>query len=48
MTEPCGTLACIYSGVDNSPNTEIQNFYCERSKVVSLIKVVENANVDDL
>jgi hypothetical protein len=30
-TEPCGTLACMYFGVDISPSTETLNFLCERN-----------------
>jgi hypothetical protein len=30
-TEPCGTPACIYLGVDISPSTETLNFRCERN-----------------
>jgi hypothetical protein len=39
-TEPCGTLACMYSyfGVDIPPSTETMNFLCERNELISLIK----------
>jgi hypothetical protein len=47
-TEPCGTPACMYLGVDISPFTETQNFLCERNEPVSLIKLFENCNLDNL
>jgi hypothetical protein len=47
-TEPCGTPACITLGVDISPSTETLNFICERKEPISLIKLVENSNLDNL
>jgi hypothetical protein len=40
-TEPCGTPACMYLGVDISPSTETLNFLCERNTLISLIKKKE-------
>jgi hypothetical protein len=45
--EPCGTPACITLGVDISPATETLNFVCERKEPISLIKLVENSNLDN-
>jgi hypothetical protein len=39
-TEPCGTLAFIYLGVDISPSTETLNFRCERKEIISLIIII--------
>jgi hypothetical protein len=47
-TEPCGTPACMYLGVDIAPCTKILNFRCERNEPISLIKLIENCNVDNL
>jgi hypothetical protein len=47
-TEPCGTPAYIDLGVDISPSTETLNFLCERNYSISLIKLVENCNLDKL
>jgi hypothetical protein len=47
-TEPCGTPTCITLGVDISPSTETLNFLCERKEPMSLIKLVENSNLDNL
>jgi hypothetical protein len=47
-TEPCGTPACMYLSVDISPSTETLNFLSERNEPISLIKVVENCNLDNL
>jgi hypothetical protein len=47
-TEPCGTPAYISLGVDISPSTETLNFLCERKEPKSLIKLVENTNLDML
>jgi hypothetical protein len=47
-TEPCGIPACMYLGVDISPSTEALNFLCERNELVSLIKLVENCNLDNI
>jgi hypothetical protein len=46
-TKPCGTLACMYLGVDISPSTETLNFLYERNEPISVIKLVENYNLDD-
>jgi hypothetical protein len=42
--EPCGTSVCISFGVDNSP----LNFLLDRFESISLIKLVENYNFDNL
>jgi hypothetical protein len=47
-TEPCGTPAFISLGVDISPSAETQNFRCERNELISLIKLIENSNLDNL
>jgi hypothetical protein len=47
-TEPCGTLACMYLGVYISPSPDTLNFRCERKWLISLIKQVENFNLDNL
>jgi hypothetical protein len=47
-TEPCGTPACMDLSVDILPSTETLNFLCERNNPISLIKVVENFNLDNL
>jgi hypothetical protein len=47
-TEPCGTPACISLAVDISPSTETLNFLCERKELMSFIKLIENANLDNL
>jgi hypothetical protein len=44
MTEP----ARISLGVDISPSTETMNLRCERKELMSLIKLVENSNLDNL
>jgi hypothetical protein len=44
MTEPYGTPACMYLGVDISPSTETRNFLCERNEPISLIKLIEKCN----
>jgi hypothetical protein len=44
--EPCGTSACITLGVDISPSTETLNFLRQRKEPISLIKLVENSNLD--
>jgi hypothetical protein len=46
--EPCGTPACMYLGVDISPSIETLNFQCERNEPISVIKLVENYNLDNL
>jgi hypothetical protein len=46
--DPCGTPACITFGVDISPSTETLNLLCERREPISLIKLVENSNLDNL
>jgi hypothetical protein len=45
-TEPCGTPACMYLGVEFSPSTDTLNFRWERNELISLINVVENCNLD--
>jgi hypothetical protein len=47
-TEPCGTPACITLGVDISPSTETLNFLCDRKELISIIKLIENSNLDSL
>jgi hypothetical protein len=47
-TETCGNPAFISLGVDISPSTENLNFRCERNDLISLVKLVENSNVDNL
>jgi hypothetical protein len=47
-TEPYGIPACISLGVDISPSAETLNFRCERKEPISLIKLVENYNFDNL
>jgi hypothetical protein len=47
-TEPCGTPAFMYLGVDIFPSTETLNFLCERNDPTSLMKLVENCNLDNL
>jgi hypothetical protein len=47
-TELCGTPACITLGVDISPYTETLNFLCERNEPISLKKLVENSNLENL
>jgi hypothetical protein len=40
---------CSHSlGADISPSTETQNLRCERKVLMSLIKLVENSNLDNL
>jgi hypothetical protein len=36
----------MYLGVDISPSTETLNFLCERNEPISLIKLVENFDLD--
>jgi hypothetical protein len=47
-TEPCGTPACISLGVDISPSTKTLNLRCERKESISLIKLFEKSNLDNL
>jgi hypothetical protein len=47
-TEPCGTPASIYLGVDNSPSTATLNFLCDRKEVISLINFTENSILANL
>jgi hypothetical protein len=47
-TEPCGTPVCITFGVDISPSTETLNILCDRKELTSLIKLIENSNLDSL
>jgi hypothetical protein len=47
-TETCGTPACITLGVGISPSTETLNFLWERKEPMSLIRLVENFNLDSL
>jgi hypothetical protein len=47
--EPCGTPACISVGVDISlPSTETLNFLWERKELISLIRLIQNFNSDNL
>jgi hypothetical protein len=46
--ETCGTPAFISLGVDISPSTETLNFLYERNELISLIKLVEKSNLDNL
>jgi hypothetical protein len=46
-TEPCGTLACISLCIDISPSTETLNFLIERKELISLVRLIENFDVDD-
>jgi hypothetical protein len=46
-TEPCGTPACMYRGVDSSPSTETLNCR-ERNELISLINLFENCNFANL
>jgi hypothetical protein len=48
LKEPCDTPACMYLSVDISPNTETLTFHCERNRLISLIKLVENFNLGNL
>jgi hypothetical protein len=45
--ETCGTLVCIYLGVDISPSIETLTFRFVRNKLISLITLVENSNLDN-
>jgi hypothetical protein len=47
-TEPCGAAACISLGVDISPSAETLNFLRERKELISLIRLIENFNLDNL
>jgi hypothetical protein len=47
-TEPSGTPSCISLGVDNSPSTETLNLRCDRKDPISLVKLFENSNFDNL
>jgi hypothetical protein len=47
-TEPCGTPAYISLGVGISPMNETLNFLWERKEPISLIRVIENFNLDNL
>jgi hypothetical protein len=40
--------ACMYLGVDISLSTVTPNFLCEKNDPISLIKLVENCNLDNL
>jgi hypothetical protein len=42
------TPARISVGVDISPSTVTMNLHCERKELMSLIKLVENSNLDNL
>jgi hypothetical protein len=48
MTEPWDTLARITLGLNISPSTETMNLRCERKELMSLIKLVQNSNLDIL
>jgi hypothetical protein len=47
-TEPCGTPASIYLGVDNSPTIQTLNFLWDRKEQISYIKLAENSNLYNL
>jgi hypothetical protein len=47
-TEPWGTPARTSLGADISASTETLHLHCERKKLMSLIKLVENYNLDNL
>jgi hypothetical protein len=47
-TEPCGTPDCIFLGVNMSPPIEALNFLSERKELMSLIRLSENFNFDNL
>jgi hypothetical protein len=47
-TEPCGTPDCNTLDVDISPSTETLKVLYERKEPISLIKLVENSNLDNL
>jgi hypothetical protein len=47
-TELCGTLASVYLAVDISLSTKTMNCCCERNELISLIKLIENSNLDNL
>jgi hypothetical protein len=47
-TEPCGATVCIFLGLEISPPTEILNYLSGRNKLIILIKLVNNFNLDDL
>jgi hypothetical protein len=46
-TEPCGNPACISLVVDISPSTGTLNSRFGRKELMSLIKLVENSNLDN-
>jgi hypothetical protein len=43
-TEPWGTTAAIFLGVENSPSIKTLNFLSVRKKAISLMRLVENYN----
>jgi hypothetical protein len=47
-TEPCGTAASISLGVNIPFSTEALNFLWERKELISLIRLIENFNLDNL
>jgi hypothetical protein len=47
-TEPCGIPAFILLGVDISPSIETLNFLWGRNKLISLIKLTVNSNLNNL
>jgi hypothetical protein len=47
-TKPCDSPACMYLGVELSPPNETLNFRSERNELISLIKLFENCNFDNL
>jgi hypothetical protein len=47
-TEPWGTAAAISLGVENLPTTKTLNFLSVRKETISLMRLVENYNSDNL
>jgi hypothetical protein len=47
-TEPRGTPACISLGFEITPSTETLNLRWERNDPISLVKLFENSNFDNL
>jgi hypothetical protein len=47
-TEPSGTLAATSLGVENSPSINILNFLLVRKEAISLMRLIENKNSDNL
>jgi hypothetical protein len=47
-TEPCSIPVCISLGVDISPSAETSNFLRERKEPISLIRLLEDFESDNL